>query len=169
MQTKDNWFTRNGEDPVKMEWGDYRGRAIEGSKLLNKQFKNQTSIVDYGCGKMTIREYLQFDHTYQPVDIVSRCEGCIECDFDDPSEELPKIEAELAICTGVMGKLKRENLLRLIEHIRMHSSYLLVNELQNFKLCIQHGFELLDSNPFAPEEPGQEVNPHIIYLLKAKH
>ncbi|MCG8525555.1 MAG: class I SAM-dependent methyltransferase [Opitutales bacterium] len=164
---KDNWFTRNNL-PETYEWSEYRNRARVVGDMINSYFKDGLTIVDYGCGKMTVLEFLKIDYRYIAIDIVSRCEGCIVCDLDDENTPLPDVESELVICTGVLGKLDCNNRPRLIDHIKSKSKYLLINEVQNYKICLNRGLELVESREYSkirPEENYTE-NPHFLYLMK---
>jgi len=74
-------------------------RAAQAARLL----AGLKTIVDFGCGTMTLERYLDKDVVYRPVDVVARDQRTIVCDFN--TEPLPNVDADGAACLGVIEYL----------------------------------------------------------------
>jgi hypothetical protein len=111
-------------------WGRYEARARCTATMVNSHLAQGGVVVDYGCGQMCIREFLRNDIVYVPVDIVSRCKGCVICDFSS-GEPLPKVYCDVALLNGVMqlGDLRYSAHCdhRLIRHIMEYSDFILAD------------------------------------------
>ena len=56
------------------------------------------SVVDLGCGRMWLREYLPKTVRYYPVDYEDRGAGCIVQDFNQ--YQYPDVDADTAFASG---------------------------------------------------------------------
>ena len=68
-------------------------------KEMSKYIQPGKSIIDLGCGKMWLKQYLK-DNKYFPVDYTDRGEGTIICDFN--TGEFPEINADVAFISGAL-------------------------------------------------------------------
>lgn len=80
-----------------MEYFDPRWseRIFEMSKYLTPG----KSVIDLGCGKMWLKQYLS-NNEYYPVDYADRGEGTIIKDFN--KHEFPEINAKVAFVSGTL-------------------------------------------------------------------
>lgn len=67
------------------------------SILINNR---DQSVIDFGCGKEWLREFIDENILYTPVDYIKRSEQCIVCDFN--KKEFPNISADAAFLSGVL-------------------------------------------------------------------
>lgn len=72
--------------------------------LMAKYVTPCQSVIDLGCGKMWLREYLAKDNTYIPVDYTERGEGTIICDFN--KYQYPPYTANIAFVSGCLEYVK---------------------------------------------------------------
>jgi hypothetical protein len=85
------WSDDNSYDP---EW---RQRSSQ----IAAHIKPKSSVLDIGCGLMSLREFLPQDCRYQPVDIVARAPETIICNFNQ--RELPPRELyDVVVCAGLL-------------------------------------------------------------------
>ncbi|HTH93044.1 MAG TPA: oligosaccharide flippase family protein [Candidatus Paceibacterota bacterium] len=90
------------------------------------------SILDLGCGKMLLQQYLELNHTYYPVDYKDRGEGTIVCNFN--RHHFPDRYADIAFVSGVLEYV--ENVPVFIADIAKHTnqcilSYCLIEDFPN--------------------------------------
>ncbi len=57
------------------------------------------SVLDLGCGKMWLRQYLK-DNAYYPVDYTDRGQGTIVCDFN--KKQFPAQHADVGFVSGTL-------------------------------------------------------------------
>jgi hypothetical protein len=62
------------------------------------------TVMDLGCGKMWLKEYLDANNRYIPVDYKDRGDGCIICDFK--RHQFPNIAADIAFISGSLEYIK---------------------------------------------------------------
>lgn len=62
--------------------------------------EESNSIVDLGCGQMSLKRYLSEDKEYYPVDYCSRDSHTIICDFN--KHEFPDILADTIFASGIL-------------------------------------------------------------------
>lgn len=77
----------------------WEARAKQAAELLT----SASGVADMGCGTMHLKRHLRPDQTYIPVDIVSRGEGSIVCDFNN--ETPPLLDVPGMACLGVLEYL----------------------------------------------------------------
>ena len=77
------------------EAAPWKARAAVAAALLI----SPKSVLDLGCGLMSLEEFLSPDTAYQPVDVVSRDNRTIVCDFNKspPPRKMP----EAVTCLGL--------------------------------------------------------------------
>lgn len=80
------------------------------------------SVVDYGAGKMYLREYLAPDVQYFPVDYIRRNEQTILCDLNQGV--FPDIQSDAAICSGVLEFIYTAE--QLLEHVCEHTKKMII-------------------------------------------
>ncbi len=69
-------------------------------KSMAKYIQPNTSVIDLGCGKMWLKEYIGKNINYYPVDYLKRAEDSIVCDFN--KLQFPKISAECSFVSGCL-------------------------------------------------------------------
>lgn len=89
----------------------YKGNEWKDLEYFDEKWKNRIhqmsefisstdSVVDYGCGKMWLRDYLSPQNMYYGVDYQSRGAGTIVCDFN--SKQFPNIKSDIAFISGCL-------------------------------------------------------------------
>lgn len=58
------------------------------------------SVVDLGCGMMSLERYLQKGTAYIPVDVVARDHRTVVCDLN--IDKIPQLEAQAVACLGLV-------------------------------------------------------------------
>lgn len=69
-------------------------------KLMKNLVENEETIMDLGCGKMWLSEYLLKKHKYIPVDYKKRGKNCLIYDFN--KKQFPQIKVDLCFLSGVL-------------------------------------------------------------------
>lgn len=90
----DRWASLS-DDQVR----GWEARAMQAAELLTLA----SGVADMGCGTMHLKRHLRPEQTYIPVDIVSRGEGSIVCDFNKQSP--PLLDVPAMACLGVLEYL----------------------------------------------------------------
>jgi len=87
----------------EMEYFDegWKSRISQMAKFIPQG----ASVVDYGCGKMWLKEYLSASSEYSGVDYQKRDESTIVCDFN--AMEFPKISAQVAFVSGCLEYVEK--------------------------------------------------------------
>lgn len=67
---------------------------------MSRYIRTEDSIVDYGCGKMWLKEYLSKSNTYIGVDYQKRDDATIVCDFN--KKEFPNLNSTVAFVSGCL-------------------------------------------------------------------
>jgi hypothetical protein len=67
---------------------------------MSKYITPTDSIVDYGCGKMWLKEFIAPSNAYYGVDYQKREEGTIVCDFN--KKEFPGIRTSVSFISGCL-------------------------------------------------------------------
>ena len=65
---------------------------------MSKYITPGASILDLGCGKMWLKQYMK-GGSYYGVDYTDRGEGTLICDFN--KKEFPKVKSDVAFVSGV--------------------------------------------------------------------
>jgi len=100
-------------------WGTHMGRV----KLIASWIPADAhSIADYGAGKLSLKQFLEPDTTYYPIDYTSRSKDTIVCNFD--KDEFPELRTEVAICTATLVFINNAD--RLLAHICSHTSHTII-------------------------------------------
>ena len=82
------------EESLKAGWE-------ERNAIIASHISKGASVIDLGCGKMTLRKFLAPECTYQPVDIVKRSPDCIVCNFN--KKQLPqRAKYDYVVCSGLL-------------------------------------------------------------------
>ncbi len=102
MITYDNLFSFFKRKNYGWKQSEYFDEAWkERIYILSTLIKDtEQSILDLGCGKEWLREFIGENILYIPVDYVKRSERCIVCDFN--KKEFPSISADVAFLSGVL-------------------------------------------------------------------
>lgn len=93
------------------------------------------SVVDYGAGKMYLKEYLPPEVAYFPVDYIQRNEQTILCDLNQGI--FPEISTDAAVCSGVLEFIYTAEML--LAHVCAHThkmvilSYLGIDNFPNIE------------------------------------
>ena len=86
------------------KWGDadnLKERWADRSRVMAKMIPNGARVVEFGAGKMLLREFLDSSCHYTPSDLVDRGPGTVVCDLND--EELPQFpDQDVAFLAGVL-------------------------------------------------------------------
>ncbi len=61
---------------------------------------NETSILDLGCGKMWLKEYIPNKTQYYGCDRIKRDANTIVCDFN--KKEFPVVKVDVCFCSGCL-------------------------------------------------------------------
>jgi len=92
---------------IKKSWAK---RTIEMSKFILPNSK----IIEFGAGKMVIKEHLPENCSYTPSDIVNRGHGTFVCDLNNP--DLPAFDHyDYCVISGVLEYIN--DVPKLIEHL----------------------------------------------------
>ncbi len=92
---------------IKKSWAE---RTIEMSKFILPNSK----IIEFGAGKMVIKEHLPENCSYTPSDIVDRGPGTFVCDLNNP--DLPVFDQyDYCVISGVLEYIN--DVPKLIEHL----------------------------------------------------
>ena len=80
------------------------------------------SVVDYGAGKMYLREYLAPEVAYFPVDYIRRDEQTILCDLNVGL--FPEIQTDAAVCSGGLEFIYTAE--ALLAHVCAHTNKMVI-------------------------------------------
>lgn len=89
------------------EWQDIEYFDIgwkERIKQMSAFIKPEKKVLDLGCGKMWLKEYLPSGCLYIPVDYIRRSDDCIVADFN--KKEFPLVTADIAFISGCLEYIK---------------------------------------------------------------
>lgn len=73
-------------------------------KLMSEYIDEGSKILDLGCGKMWLKEFITEKESYIPVDYVFRGEETIVCDFN--MYQYPVVIADTAFVSGCLEYVK---------------------------------------------------------------
>lgn len=88
---------------TKKKWQDIEYFDIAWKNRIRAMaslIKGEKSVLDLGCGEMWLKESLDSDVKYYPVDYVSRSKDVIVCDFN--KKEFPQIEVDVVFVSGCL-------------------------------------------------------------------
>ena len=91
-------------------WDTMKKRVYYLSEWIDKTIK---SIADYGAGKMYMKECIDSDVSYFPIDYIRRTDETIVCDFN--RGEFPKLQTDVALCLGIFEVLNSAE--TLMQHV----------------------------------------------------
>ena len=83
------------------------------------------SVLDVGCGKMWLKEFLKPSVKYYGLDYVARDDETIVCDLN--KREFPDIKTDVCFCSGVIAYVNEENLDWFCKKLRETSPILLIS------------------------------------------
>lgn len=87
------------------------------TEQIAKLIGTESSVIEFGAGRLVLKRFLPDCCTYTPSDLVDRGEGTIICDLN--SDVLPQLEAfDVAVFSGVLEYIN--NVPRLIGHLSNH-------------------------------------------------
>jgi hypothetical protein len=98
----------------EMEYFDERWKKR--IQQMSRYLTPTDSIVDYGCGKMWLKDLITASNKYYGVDYQKRDEATIVCDFN--KNEFPNIKASVSFVSGCLEYV--ENPLWFIKQIARH-------------------------------------------------
>lgn len=104
--------------PNLLEWPEraaIAARILHEWRLCGKDIR----VVDYGCGRQTMRKLLPRHWAYLPVDNLMRSPDTHLCDFND---QKPPVHFDVAICLGVLEYLRGP--LGFLRHIVAGNSFI---------------------------------------------
>lgn len=102
-----------------IDWDLMHFRVEMFSKWITEDIK---SVVDYGAGKMFLKQYLNADVKYFPVDYIRRNEQTILCDLN--SGIFPEMQTDAAICSGVLEFIYTAE--QLLKHVCIHTNKMII-------------------------------------------
>ncbi len=102
-----------------IDWDLMRFRVEMFSEWITADIR---SIVDYGAGRMYLREYVPPEVEYFPVDYIRRNEQTILCDLN--SGEFPDIRSDAAVCSGVLEFIFTAE--QLLTHVCNHTNKMVI-------------------------------------------
>ncbi len=113
----------------KVEWKDieyfdesWKRRISMLSSLIPP---DTSSIMDLGCGKCWLKEFIKKEIKYYPVDYKKRSSDTIVCDFN--KKEFPNIITDVIFCSGIVEYIEECNLDWFFNCIRKHSNILIIS------------------------------------------
>lgn len=86
----------------------------ERTRLIAAQIKPGTSVLEFGAGRMILKQHLPEECLYTPSDLVDRGEGTLVCDLN--GREIPAFPRhDVAVFSGVLEYIN--DLPRLVAHL----------------------------------------------------
>ncbi len=129
------FFNKRFKDKQNFHWSKFeyfnqkwKKRIFEMSKFIED---NEKTILDLGCGRMWLKEYLRTDIKYYGCDYIERDEHTIICDFN--KLEFPKIHIDLCFASGI------------VEYI--HNFDWFIGEIAQISNCLIVSYCHTDFNP----------------------
>lgn len=86
------------------KWEGLKAEWIDRARLASSHLRDVASVVDIGCGRMTIKSMLPANVKYQGLDVSPRDETTIVVDLNE--EILPSLAYEAALVLGVVEYLE---------------------------------------------------------------
>lgn len=152
-------------------WGEHTGRVIMISEWVSDDAK---SVADYGEGKLSLKNFINPDIKYYPIDYIKRSNETILCDFNN--DEFPKLQTDISVCTATLVFItKADSLLNFICKNTSRIiilSYVTVDLFSNIKgrrasgyvndftqedivnVCLTHGFILKEKR----SDPANKID-----------
>lgn len=143
----------------KISWGEHTGRK----KMISEWIPDDAqSVADYGEGKLNLKNFINPDIKYYPVDYIKRSNETILCDFNN--NEYPKVQTYVSVCTATLVFITKAD--SLLNYICKNTSriiilsYVTIDIFSNIKgrrtsgyvndfteedivnICLTHGFIL---------------------------
>ena len=93
----------------KKRWGKVARQEPswdERNRLLGALIPGNSSIVDLGCGAMTLKRYLKPGCQYQPCDVVRSSAEVIVCDFNAGIYPNLPMRYDYVVCSGILEYMR---------------------------------------------------------------
>ena len=87
--------------------------------------ENAKTVLDVGCGKMWLREFLNENIAYYGMDYVKRNDDTIVCNLNN--REFTDMKFDAVLCSGVIEYIHEENLSWFFEKIHETAPVLIVS------------------------------------------
>ena len=100
----------------------WKRRIKEMAQLIPE---NARSVLDVGCGRSWLREFIDQDLEYYGVDYKKRDSHTLVCDLN--SRQFPNIKVDVVFCSGILEYIEEENLDWFFERIKEASPILLLS------------------------------------------
>lgn len=145
---------------------------------MSNYLKPGESVLDLGCGKMYLREYLN-NNNYIPVDYTKRDKETIICDFNN--KEFPSVKVDTCFISGCLEYIYDYKWF--IEKVCNHSnkailSYCTTNEFSDKLIRKQNGWinhlsaeninQLFENNSFHLKKTDYSHNRDQIFIFEKK-
>ncbi|MHC1724162.1 MAG: hypothetical protein AB9836_13265 [Aminipila sp.] len=79
------------------KWGEHIGRV----KMISEWVSDDAqSVADYGEGKLSIKNFINPNIKYYPIDYIMRSNETILCDFN--KDQFPKLQTDISVCTATL-------------------------------------------------------------------
>lgn len=78
----------------------------ERNKLIGKLVPPNSSVVDLGCGAMTLKGWLSPGCVYQPCDVVQSAPEVLLCDFNEGLYPALTRKYDYVVCSGVLEYMR---------------------------------------------------------------
>ena len=106
---------RKGSDYERWGTGNNLSQRWDSrTEQIAKLIRAETSVIEFGAGRLVLKEYLPKSCTYTPSDLVDRGNGTIVCDLN--SEVLPQFQSyDYGVFSGVLEYVN--DVPRLLSHL----------------------------------------------------
>ena len=84
-----------------------------------------SSLIDVGCGKSWLKQFIKSDIRYFGLDYQRRDENTIVCDLNN--KEFPNIEVDLAFCSGVFEYIEQSNIDWFMKNLNHCASHIVIS------------------------------------------
>ena len=95
------------------------------NKLIGKLIPANSSVVDLGCGAMTLKGWLPPGCVYQPCDVVKSAPEVILCDFNEGLYPALDRKYDYVVCSGVLEYMRAP--LEFLKRISQYGSKVLLS------------------------------------------
>lgn len=155
----------------KIPWGEHIGRV----KMISEWVSDDAqSVADYGEGKLSLKNFINPDIIYYPIDYIKRSNETILCDFNN--DEFPKLQTDISVCTATLVFITKAD--SLLNYICKNTSriiilsYVTIDIFSNIKgrrasgyvndftqedivnICLTHGFILKEKR----SDPANKID-----------
>lgn len=133
-------------------WEDLRTHSNQWDRrtiMLSAYIEPNSKVIEFGAGRMILKNYLPKGCKYQPADLVERCKGCLVIDLNHiPYPELGKYD--VAFFSGVLEYVY--NVPGVIENVSKYVNQIIVSycgkDYQTATACQNNDWKLISEREF---------------------